>query len=172
MLRRLGTGLFAVAWVLQAHIAAGQGLTGSLIGSVRDVQGEVLSGAVVRLSSPSLIGGVETLTTTETGQLRFPALPPGQYALDIEVEGFSSYHDDIRIGIDVDDRRQVVRTAAGNGVRFFLHEGAEPSHAQDDDGDEKYRRPPTPNIGSHRCLQGKAQSLSCVGTGGSRQKAL
>ena len=113
MLRRLGTGLFAVAWVLQAQIAAGQGLTGALIGSVRDAQGEVLAGAVVRVSSPSLIGGAETLTTTETGQLRFPALPPGQYALDIEVKGFSPYHDDIRIGIGATIERTVVLRIAG-----------------------------------------------------------
>ena len=55
--------------------------------------------AIVRVSSPALIGGPETLTTNENGQLRFPALPPGQYVLDVEAQGFSAYHEeDIRIG--------------------------------------------------------------------------
>jgi hypothetical protein len=76
-MRRRVIGLVACACLLQVHVATAQGLTGALIGSVRDAQGEVVSGAVVRLSSPALIGGAQTLTTNETGQLRFPALPPG-----------------------------------------------------------------------------------------------
>src|SRR4029453_17197598 len=67
--------LFLVgACVLQAHFTAGQGLTGALVGTVKDGQGGVLEGATVRLSSPALIGGPETLTSNEKGQLRFPAL--------------------------------------------------------------------------------------------------
>ena len=69
------------------RVAVGQGLTGALIGTVKDAQGGVLSGAVVRVSSPALIGGPATLTTNEKGQLRFPALPPGPYVLDIESPG-------------------------------------------------------------------------------------
>jgi hypothetical protein len=65
--------------VLQVHVAAAQLLTGTLIGTVKDAQGGVLPKAIVRLSAPALIGGAETLTTNEKGQLRFPALPPGQY---------------------------------------------------------------------------------------------
>jgi hypothetical protein len=57
-------------------MAGAQGLTGALIGTVKDAQGGVLSGAVVRVNSPALIGGPATLTTNEKGQLRFPALPP------------------------------------------------------------------------------------------------
>jgi len=67
-------GLVACACLLQAHVATAQGLAGALIGSVRDAQGEVVSGAIVRLSSPALMGGPVTLTTNETGQLRFPLL--------------------------------------------------------------------------------------------------
>ena len=66
-MRRRVIGLVACACLLQAHVATAQGLTGALIGSVRDAQGEVVSGAVVRLSSPALIGGAQTLTTNETG---------------------------------------------------------------------------------------------------------
>ncbi len=87
------------ACVLLPQMAAAQGLTGALIGTVKDEQGGVLSGVLVRVSSPALIGGPATLTTNEKGQLRFPALPPGSYVLDIEMQGFATYHEeDIRIG--------------------------------------------------------------------------
>jgi hypothetical protein len=46
----------AAATVLLASPAAAQGLTGALIGTVKDDQGGVLSGAEVRVSSPALIG--------------------------------------------------------------------------------------------------------------------
>lgn len=76
-----------------------RGLTGALIGTVKDAQGGVLSGAVVRISSPALIGGPQTLKTDANGELRFPALPPGTYKLDIEMQGFAPLHvPDILIG--------------------------------------------------------------------------
>jgi Carboxypeptidase regulatory-like domain len=80
------------ASVLLSRIVAAQGLTGALIGSVKDAQGGVLPGAVVRVSSPALIGGPATVTTNDKGQLRFPTLPPGPYALDIVLQGFATYH--------------------------------------------------------------------------------
>ena len=112
-MRRRVIGLVACACFLQAHLATAQGLTGALIGSVRDAQGEVVSGALVRLSSRALIGGAQTLTTNETGQLRFPALPPGQYALDIEARGFSPVHEEIRIGIGATIEKTLVLNIAG-----------------------------------------------------------
>ncbi len=60
--------LVAVASLLLPGIAVAQGLTGSLIGTVKDAQGLVLPGAVVRVSSPALIGGAVTKTTNEKGQ--------------------------------------------------------------------------------------------------------
>ena len=53
-----------------------QGLTGTLIGTVKDEQGGVLAGASVRVSSPALIGGPVTASTDERGRLRFPVLAP------------------------------------------------------------------------------------------------
>src|SRR5262249_50985341 len=68
--------------------------TGALIGTVKDAQGGVLPGAVVRISSPALIGGAETGITNEKGQMRFLALPPGLYVLDIEMQGFATLHEE------------------------------------------------------------------------------
>ena len=92
--------LVATTCVLLPAVAAAQGLTGTLSGTVTDPQGGVLAGALVRISSPALIGGQMTQPTGERGQLRFAALPPGTYILDIELPGFAPYRlDDIRIGV-------------------------------------------------------------------------
>ena len=64
-MRRSLMFLLAAACVLQPHVVPAQGLTGALIGTVKDAQGGVLTGAVVRVSSPALIGGSATLTTNE-----------------------------------------------------------------------------------------------------------
>ena len=105
--------VIVAACLFQAHPTAAQGLTGALIGTIKDTQGAVLQRAVVRVSSSALIGGAETVTTNEKGQLRFPALPPGDYALDIEVQGFKAYHEDnIRIGVGATIERTVVLNLA------------------------------------------------------------
>jgi TonB-dependent receptor-like protein/carboxypeptidase family protein len=99
----------AIACVVHAHAAWAQSLGGALIGTVKDAQGSVLAGAVVRVSSPALIGGAHAMATNDRGQLRFPALPPGVYVLDIEVHGFKAYHEDsVRIGIGATVERTVV----------------------------------------------------------------
>ena len=65
-------------------------------------------------ASPALIGGPQTVTTNEQGQLRFPALPPGLYVLDVEAQGFGAYHEgDIRIGVGATIERSVVLKVAG-----------------------------------------------------------
>jgi hypothetical protein len=110
-----GVLLFAGAsCVFSTSIVTAQALTGALIGTVKDAQGGVLRGALVRLTSPALIGGQETLTTDETGQMRFPILPPGDYVLDIELQGFASYHEaEIRIGAGATRERTAVLQLAG-----------------------------------------------------------
>src|SRR5262245_22937045 len=68
------------------RMAIAQVLTGALLGTVKDEQGAALPGAVVRVTSPALIGGPLTVTTNERGHLRFPVLTPGSYTIDIELE--------------------------------------------------------------------------------------
>jgi len=95
-------------------VAAAQGLAGALIGTVKDAQGGVIPGAAVRVSSPALIGGPSTVTTNEKGQLRFSALPPGSYMLDIEMPGFATYHErDISIGAGATIERTTVLNVSG-----------------------------------------------------------
>ena len=54
-----------LACVQFPRMAPAQGLTGTLIGTVKDGQGGVLRGAIVRVTSPALIGGELTTTTDE-----------------------------------------------------------------------------------------------------------
>jgi hypothetical protein len=104
----------AAACVLLPGLAAAQGLTGTLIGTVRDEQGATVPGGQVRITSEALIGGPRTVPTSEGGQFRFPNLTPGSYTLDIETPGFASYHEQgIRIGAAATLERTVVLKVAG-----------------------------------------------------------
>ena len=104
----------AAVCILVASDGRAQGLTGTLLGTVKDEQGAVLQGARVHLSSPSLIGGPVTIATNERGQLRFPVLSPGAYVVDVELPGFTSLHEeDIRIGAGATLSRTVVLKVAG-----------------------------------------------------------
>jgi hypothetical protein len=105
---------FLLVGSLLPCVAGAQALTGSLIGTVKDQQGGVLPGATVRITSPALMGGVATQNTNEKGQLVFPVLPPGVYALDVDIRGFGSHHEgNIRISAGATLEVAVVMRLAG-----------------------------------------------------------
>ena len=106
--------LLAAGCVLLPGLATAQGLTGALIGTVKDEHGGALVAARVRISSSALMGGPVTVPTNEKGQLRFPVLAPGTYVLDVELKGFATHHEeDIRIGAGATIERMVVLKLAG-----------------------------------------------------------
>ena len=107
--------IFVAALVTFVPRAAGaQGLTGALVGTVHDEQAGAVPGATVRLSSPALIGGPTTLITNDRGQLRFSVLPPGTYAIDVELAGFAPWHeDDLVIGVSTTLERTVILKVQG-----------------------------------------------------------
>jgi hypothetical protein len=83
-------------------LAGAQALTGTILGVVQDEQGAVIAGARAQVASPALIGGPTVAISNDRGQLRFQALPPGVYALDVEFKGFASHHEvGIRIGANL-----------------------------------------------------------------------
>jgi hypothetical protein len=105
--------LLAITVATQHGVAAAQSLAGALVGIVKDAQDQVIRGATVRLASHGP-AGLQTQTTDELGQLRFPALPPGQYVLDIDAPGFAPYHEGpIRVGVGATIERTVVLHVAG-----------------------------------------------------------
>jgi hypothetical protein len=89
---RIG-GVVLLVLVLAAPAAWAQGggasSTGTIQGRVVDAQGAVLPGVSVTATSPALLGA-QTSVTSENGNYRFPAVPPGTYTLTYELTGFNS----------------------------------------------------------------------------------
>ena len=75
----------------------GASTTGTIQGRVTDSSGAVMPGVTITATSPALMG-VQTQVSNENGSYRFPAVPPGTYALTFELQGFNSVK---REGIDI-----------------------------------------------------------------------
>src|SRR5437879_4372252 len=75
--------VFLLAGSLVGSPALAQSRTTSgLEGRVTDEAGLPLRGAVVRIASPALIGGLRSAVTDEAGRFRFKELPLGGYGID------------------------------------------------------------------------------------------
>jgi len=61
--------------------------SGSITGTVKDAKGGVVQGATVTVMDPSA-GVRQTTQTGDSGIFVFPQLPPGNYALTAEMQGF------------------------------------------------------------------------------------
>jgi hypothetical protein len=85
---------FLLACCLSVGAALAQGggsaTTGSINGKVSDSSSAVLPGVTVTAKSPSLMG-LQSVVTDASGAYRFPALPPGTYALTYDLTGFKSF---------------------------------------------------------------------------------
>jgi hypothetical protein len=93
-MRRWTTGLLALLVALSFSVpvfaqGGGASSTGTIQGRVTDAQGAVLPGVTVTATSPALIQP-QTTITSETGNYRFPAVPPGSFELTYELAGFNS----------------------------------------------------------------------------------
>src|SRR5262245_4030444 len=72
--------------------------TGVILGEISDADKAPLPGVTVTASSPALIGGSSTTYSDNDGRYRFPALPPGFYAVTAELQGFQRViRKDVRI---------------------------------------------------------------------------
>lgn len=85
----LTLGLVAALSAPAAAQGGGASSTGTIQGRVTDAQGAVLPGVTITATSPAMIGA-QTAVTSETGNYRFPAVPPGQYTLTYELSGFNT----------------------------------------------------------------------------------
>ncbi|OGD13969.1 MAG: hypothetical protein A2W20_05940 [Candidatus Aminicenantes bacterium RBG_16_66_30] len=71
--------------------------TGAIRGSVKDDQGQPLPGVNVTISSPNLMG-TRAFITDANGEFRFPAIPPGDYKIRAEIQGFvTTIRENIRL---------------------------------------------------------------------------
>jgi hypothetical protein len=86
-------GVVLAMLVCAAPVAWAQGggasSTGTIQGRVVDAQGAVLPGVSVTATSPAMLGA-QTSVTSENGNYRFPAVPPGTYTLTYELPGFNA----------------------------------------------------------------------------------
>src|SRR6188472_4550474 len=76
--------LAAVAFPVSAQTPSGE-----ISGTVVDSSGSVLPGVRVTLTN-SATNAVRLTQTNDSGLYVFPAVPPGTYALKVELEGFST----------------------------------------------------------------------------------
>ena len=93
-MRRCFLGLLVAALAMAAAAPAyaqggGASSTGTIQGRVTDAQGAVLPGVTITATSPSALGA-QTTVTSETGNYRFPAIPPGVYTVTYELTGFNN----------------------------------------------------------------------------------
>ena len=78
--------MFAVALALGLTLpslqqsAYSQETTGGLQGTVKDPSGAVVPGALVTVTTPTLVGSKEVITDA-AGYYRFANLPPGNYTI-------------------------------------------------------------------------------------------
>jgi hypothetical protein len=72
-----------------------QNPTGTLSGHVTDGK-DALPGVTVSVSSPNM-QGARTATTTENGDYIFAFLPPGEYQVKFELEGFQTLETSVKI---------------------------------------------------------------------------
>lgn len=110
----LGRLALVGAVLMVPRIGASQALTGMLIATVKDADGGMLVGARATLTSRALMGGPVTAVSSDVGQLRFPALAPGLYVVDIALRGFTPYHEEgVRIAAGGTIERTVLLGLAG-----------------------------------------------------------
>ena len=84
------TCLVLAGVLLAALPAFGQGLpTATLRGRVTTAEDAALPGATVTVSSPSL-QGTRSTTSEENGSYIIPLLPPGDYSITFEMQGFAN----------------------------------------------------------------------------------
>lgn len=99
MSRHFGVPLLVAALLGSiTTVAAAQVTTGSILVRTVDDQNAVMPGVSVTVSSPVLVAGQISGTTDANGAYRFPSLPPGVYAVRVELQGFRTIiREDIRV---------------------------------------------------------------------------
>ena len=70
--------------------AFAQGITGSITGTVADPSGAAVSGATVTVTQTAT-NAVHTIKTSDVGNFTVTQLPPGDYSLKVDKDGFQVY---------------------------------------------------------------------------------
>ena len=86
---RLVSVISLLATLIFCSVASGQTITGSISGTVTDLNGSVIPGAAVTLTSDKT-ADTRTQSCDSDGRFTFAALQPGTYSLKIERQGFQT----------------------------------------------------------------------------------
>lgn len=98
--------------IIGLSIANGQGVTGSIRGTVTDTTGAVVPGATIVLFNEDT-GTSRTVQSDGAGRYAAPSLSLGQYRITATAAGFQSL---VRRGVELTVGREAV-------VNFEVHEG-------------------------------------------------
>src|SRR3989339_2069624 len=97
---------------LLAVPAFAQEQRGSIEGIVKDSSGAVLPGVTVEARNPAG-GAVATSITDAAGNYRFPALPPGEYEVTADLQGFTPHHVRVPLGLGQLKKIDITMNIAG-----------------------------------------------------------
>src|SRR5262249_1661542 len=90
------------AVILVPALAAAQGTTGSISGTITDVQKAVIPGATIVVKQVET-GSIRTQVSDDHGRYRVVDLPPGVYQVQAELSGFSTVlRDQLAVAIGKD----------------------------------------------------------------------
>src|SRR5712692_5692236 len=96
------------------HVASGQEITGSIVGTVKDANGAAVKGATVTITNSDTKLVARTVTTNEDGEFSVPVLPVAYYDISVEATNFKK-HVEGRVKVNVNERRSAdVTLEAGN----------------------------------------------------------
>jgi hypothetical protein len=97
---RCGQTLLVVAMIVcaTAGLAAQGNPTGTVRGQVVDPEGLPVPGVTVTASSPAL-QGTRTVVTSNNGDFIIPFLPPGEYSVTFELQGFRTHKQAIGVAM-------------------------------------------------------------------------
>jgi Carboxypeptidase regulatory-like domain/TonB dependent receptor len=93
-------GLLFLLAITAVQVSLGQGITGSITGTVTDPTGASISGATVTIVQVGT-NAKRTVTTSDVGSYTVTQLAPGRYNIKVDKGGFdSSQESDITLAID------------------------------------------------------------------------
>lgn len=103
----LGAALVASSLMAQESV-------GTIVGTVKDANGNPVAGATLTIAGAKILGQ-RVLTSNDQGEFRIPLLPPGDYTLSVRKEGMIGSKAEIRLGAGATLRQaftmRVVQTA-------------------------------------------------------------
>jgi Carboxypeptidase regulatory-like domain/TonB dependent receptor len=97
-----------LALMLFAALAAQAATTGALLGVVTDSTGAALPGVTVTVTGENLQGS-RTAVTSSTGEYQLQLLPPGNYRVELTLEGFDAVsRENVKVALDTTSKLDVI----------------------------------------------------------------